>query len=42
MMMMIGSRVFQNELTIVIKAKETKKCHHRQLMSADAVEFGQL
>jgi hypothetical protein len=25
-----------------IKAKETKKCHHRQLMSADAVEFCQL
>jgi hypothetical protein len=25
-----------------VKAKETKKCHHRQLMSADAVEFCQL
>jgi hypothetical protein len=25
-----------------VKAKETKKCHHRQLMSTDAVEFGQL
>jgi hypothetical protein len=25
-----------------LKTKETKKCHHRQLMSADAVEFGQL
>jgi hypothetical protein len=25
-----------------VNAKETKKCHHRQLMSADAVEFCQL
>jgi hypothetical protein len=26
--------------SIRLKAKETKKCHHRLLMSADAVEFG--
>jgi hypothetical protein len=30
------------EQSTLVKAKETKKCHHRQLMSADAVEFGQL
>jgi hypothetical protein len=27
---------------IETKAKKPKKCHHRQLMSADAVEFCQL
>jgi hypothetical protein len=35
---------FRNTMGIwsSLKAKEIKKCHHRQLMSADAVEFCQL